>query len=395
MPRFQNIPTAAARKNFLCYGLCLFASFLLLSCENKSPVDNDKSSAFSGSIRINDGVSIFPLKGAVIVINNKTRKTDSSGVFLYNRIRNGTYQLKISHSSITDIDTTITIARDTHSDFVFRMIHFQGTVYRLVLPHEQNPDPIAPPFFRVRKVLAATMTLDGKDSIQATASSGACYFNFDFGLVRPGSHRLQIAAPNTQALDTVVAINHISGCWPDAEAYHFTLPTIAPPQREFVFPLLPRSSWRYDYSYFRSSPVFQSQYQIAGQHIWTVQEVVDDGASTTAFIEAIRTNAISQSGINFDTTYTTIDTMQFTITKSTDTFVATWPRALIPSRFRTVPRFHFYGTDTLVFRTNITDTPVGGGITYISGIGMESCSAGQTSNSFTSESYRLLEYKKE
>ena len=112
-------------------------------------------------------------------------------------------------------------------------------------------------------------------------------------------------------------------------------------------------------------------------------------------MQAIRTNKISQSGIGLDTTYTKIDTVQFTISKLADKIVANWPRNLIPSRFGTIPRFHFYGSDTLEMRTNITDTPVGGRITYISGIGMESCSASQSSNSFTTESYRLLEYKKE
>ncbi len=394
MPKFSCTQPAAAIKIRLHYGCFLLLCFLLVHCENKMPVNNGKASTFSGSIRLNDGVSIFPLKGAAVVINNKTAKTDSNGAFSFAEISAGNHLLRISHSSVVCIDTTVTIEGDTQSNFVFRMFHFEGTIYRLLLAHEQVPDPGVPAFFRVRAVIGATMTLDEKHTKQTRPNPGSCN-NFDFGLVQAGRHRLQITAPNTQAVDTVVVINHKSGCFLEAEAYHFTLPTIAPPQREFVFPLLPRSSWRYRYSYLRSSPVFNSSYQITGQHTWTIKEMIDNGTEITAFMQAIRTDSIVQSGINFDTTYTQIDTVQFTIRKFADTFVANWPRALIPSRFQTVPRFHFYGSDTLELRTNIADTPVGGGITYISGIGMVSCSASQSSNSFTSESYLLAEYKKE
>ena len=265
---------------------------------------------------------------------------------------------------------------------------FKGGVYRARLDFEPEPSLMSslPPSLRPFLPIRATVTLDNKVARLAD-SSWFCAFNFDS--VSEGRHTLHVDGTQySLALDTTFVIDHNGACYPGY--YLFTVGNVPRPLREFVFPSAVGKSWQYRYSYVESGAYSVSR--INCLHFWTVSSSSIAGTTLTVLVSDIRRDTLrASSSYHADTTYTSLDTVHFSITLSTNSITVGFPKRFLSSKYQVVPRYHDYGSDTLTLRTGLYDTPAHGYCTYVSTVGLVGFSMSQSANTSYSESMSLIQ----
>jgi len=341
----------------------VIASVLLQCCiqpiEPSDPLPpSGPGGTASGTVAITLSTGLWqPLANADIQIDSMHVNADSTGRFVTPFLAGGRHPMSVSHPSIVPIDTSITIAGETAIDFQFIVYGFRGTVYRYALPHEVNHDPFFPEFIRQRVSIATTIILDSCWQQQTMPS-------FDFGYVLGGTYSIHInGTSEAYDLDTVVTIDHDYQSYLD---YAFTLKTIAV-QREFLYPTQPTISWTYDYYYREAYAPERRTSDINGEHVWSI---IQSTPSLTS-IRVVRHDTTHAVTALADTTFVTTDTLSVTLfSNSTDFQIPWYHRLSTRTNLDTVPRFHYFPSDTVKISTQITDTPLRGYAKYLSGIGL-------------------------
>lgn len=174
----------------------------------------------------------------------------------------------------------------------------------------------------------------------------------------------------------------------------FTVSSTAVNPKEFIFPDSVGTIWQYQYTYNYGYGPLGYHSDIVGIHTWSVLSKSNVGTISTIFIEDIRKDTVHNRGTYVsDTIFTTIDTVHFSVTRSLDTFVFSYPTKSLSSDFKTIPRF-LDDTDSLTLVPSIYATADNGYCTYKSGVGLSGFYLNHGSISSSLESMSLIGLKK-
>ena len=170
----------------------------------------------------------------------------------------------------------------------------------------------------------------------------------------------------------------------------FTTLTTAANAQEFFFPEIAGTQLTYQYSYANAYGPLGYRSDINGIHTWSVKSTINDGTTTTIAVEDIQLDSVHTRG-NYvpDTTYLSQDTVQFSVVRTSDSFMFNFSARFLPSKYKSIPRF-LDGTDTLTINPTIDDTPLQGYCRYISRFGLSGFSMSQSSNNYYFERMSLI-----
>jgi hypothetical protein len=181
------------------------------------------------------------LSGAIVKLDSGTASaraetTNSAGQFAFAGINIGKHHLEVSYDTPTfsTLDTLITVTEMSDPLFLRLMYKsvMQGYVLRWALDSELPPDAGSyPAQFQHKLGIDATVILDGYDSVRTGPDPSRSYIPhgyFNFGLVPPGEHRIQIHSDAVYPLDTIITVTDAQASGSDELAKRFYLTATKP-----------------------------------------------------------------------------------------------------------------------------------------------------------------------